>query len=65
MSDLFTIDPRPAREYDSPDEGHVIEVPRSLDNEIATFVYRWIREEKREAVTVELRELIAFAKAQV
>lgn len=52
------------REYDSPDEGHVIEIPRAVEQEIATFVYRWIRPEVRDAVTVELRELIAFAKEQ-
>jgi hypothetical protein len=56
-------EPQP-RECDSPDEGQVIEIPRTVEQEIATFVYRWIREEKREAVTKELRELIAFAKVK-
>lgn len=56
-------EPKP-REYDDPELGHVIEVPDTLEGRIQQFVFRWIRPEVREAVTQELRELIAFARSQ-
>lgn len=50
--------------FDDDDLGRVIEMPDTLDGRIDQFVFRWTRAEVREAVTLELRELIEFALLQ-